>query len=418
MSENSTSSFSEGAEPRAPLVLIIDDEDQTPFSEVLQDLGVDAVYLAPDDLEESLLHQAATVVVDQYLDHWPGRNKESVPLALRVPDGLSLASVLRSRVEGSGDRQGPPQSAVSFVLRTGEVETIGAGLPSAARQHLLAAQYNLEWVFEKGSVPVADTPSTAQRIAELARATASLPDDWSAGTGDPGIKWLRLPDAEWTDDARWQVEQCRPPQHVVAQRTAGRAWLRWFLQRVLPYPTFLVDVQKVAVMFGITVSAAEEVLSSSTKLGHLLEEARYNGPLNSFMGKRWWRAGVSFVIERILAEHDLDDDPDPETIAAVAATIHGSKLERLSVPDPVLEIGSDYSTARQPISAKDAVRLQPDDWPPYADEAWASRSRLNGDDPELLALVVSTDRWRLHSPPSDSLNDDDRASGVLSEGGQ
>ncbi|WP_157743872.1 hypothetical protein [Micromonospora zamorensis] len=150
-------------------------------------------------------------------------------------------------------------------------------------------------------------------------------------------------------------------------------------------------------MLGVTVDAAEEVLSSASRLSQMIGATQYQGPLMSFMGRRWWRAGVSYVVEQLLGEFDLEDDHDLEAVAAAASSIHGRRLERVSVIDPVLEVQSDYSIAPDPISALDAVRLQPDDWPPYADEAWAGRSRLDGEDPELLALVVSSDRWRLHS---------------------
>ncbi|MCM0674005.1 hypothetical protein NCC78_04710 [Micromonospora phytophila] len=381
---------------QAPLVVIIDDEDQLAFAELLQDEGLDAISLHPDDLDGDILAKATTVIVDQYLDNWSSRSRSSIPFAMKIPDGLSLASVLRSHVEASGDRKGPPASAVSFVLRTGEAEKIGAGLPRAAREYLLAGQYNLEWVFDKGYLPEAGKPSSAARIAQLAIATASLPSDWGPESGDPGARWLRLPQSDWAEDARWQVEQCRPPQHVVAQRTAGRAWLRWFLHRILPFPTFLIDGRKVAASLGLTTSALEEVLQSDSELKRKLDEALYQGPLNTFMGLRWWRAGVGHVINEMLQECGLEDELDLASIGFAASSLHGSALPRLNIDDPVLELSADYSVSADPISASDAVRLQPDDWPPYADEPWAHRKHLESEaDPDLMALVVSMDRWHL-----------------------
>ncbi|MEV0425356.1 hypothetical protein [Micromonospora sp. NPDC050495] len=377
-------------------MVIIDDEDQSAFAEVLQDEGIDALSLHPDDLDGDILARATTVVVDQYLDHWPGRNGYSVPFALKVPDGLSLASVLRSHVEASGARKGPPVDAVSFVLRTGEAEKIGAGLPRAAREYLLAAQYNLEWVFDKSYLPELGRPSAAARIAQLANATASLSSDWGPDSGDPGLRWLGVPDADWSRDARWQVEQCRPPQHVVAQRTAGRAWLRWFLHRILPFPTFLIDERKLATSLGLTRRALEEVLNSNSDLRSKLDGVRYGGPLDTFMGARWWRAGVSHAIHDMLQECGLDDELDLASVGYAASSLHGTPLSCLDIEDPVMEIGADYSVSDDPISASEAVRLQPDDWPPYADEPWAHRKYLEpAGDPELMALVVSVDRWQL-----------------------
>ncbi|MBY8853834.1 hypothetical protein K7G98_38645, partial [Saccharothrix sp. MB29] len=83
-------------------------------------------------------------------------------------------------------------------------------------------------------------------MAGLAKAVADLPDSWTGDSLAVMATWLKLPDSEWRDDALWQIEQCRPPRHAVAERTAGTAWLKWFLHRILPYPTFLLNEAQVA----------------------------------------------------------------------------------------------------------------------------------------------------------------------------
>lgn len=393
---------------REPLVVIIDDEDQGDFAELIRDQGVDAVALNPDDLQPELLNRATAVVLDQYLDTWPGRDQLGLPLTLSVPDGLALAAVLRSHVEGSRFKTRTLQSPVAIALRTGELDRLGAGLPKAAREHLLARQYNLEWVFSKGEDPLPGMPSPARRVAAVARAVSTLPVHWGPGSRDPGSHWLNLPDVAWSDDARWQIEQCRPPQHVVAEKTAGLAWLRWFLQRILPYPTFLLDRIHLAVTLGLDTASIEAVLSSESPLAGRLHELRYRGSLSDFLGERWWRAGVSHLVEQLLEAAPEDSAERIQAVAAGAAALHGRPLDAISVDDPVVGVNADYTSLSVPLSAASAVRLQPDDWPPYADDAWAARDLLTGDDvdPELLALVVSTDRWRVHSGISDALNGD------------
>jgi hypothetical protein len=388
---------------RQPLVVIIDDEDQGSFAELIRDLGVEAVALSPDDLDRQLLTRATTVVLDQYLDVWPGRDRSRLPLTLKVPDGLGLAAVLRSHVEGSGVKTPPLQVPVAFVLRTGELNRLGAGLPRAAREHLLARQYNLEWVFSKGQEALPNLPSPARRIAALARATSTLPVHWGPDSHDPGLAWLGLPTTTWTEDARWQIEQCRPPQHVVAERTAGLAWLRWFLQRILPFPTFLLDRTHLAVALGLSVTSVDDVISFGSPLSARLDEVRYRGPLSDFLGDRWWRAGVSHLVEELLEITEQNGRGRIQAVAAGAANLHGHYIDAITVEDPVVGVNSDYTTLSVPLSAASAVRLQPDDWPPYADDAWAARDALSGEDadPELLALVVSTDRWRIHGEYDD-----------------
>src|SRR4051794_1564506 len=104
---------------RQPFVVIIDDEDQTAFAESVIDQGVDAAAIGPDDLSPETLDEATTIIVDQYLDRWPGRDAARLPIALQVPDGLSLAAVLRSRIEQSGRHDQARRPPVAFALRTG-----------------------------------------------------------------------------------------------------------------------------------------------------------------------------------------------------------------------------------------------------------------------------------------------------------
>ncbi|GEM_PF-680691 len=399
---NSTSP-TENAAARRPLAVIIDDVDQADFAELVTDEGVDAVALGPDDLDPELLARATAVILDQYLDEWPGRDRLKLPPTLHVPDGLAMAAVLRSHVENSGSKDGSHPASVAFALRTGELDRLGAGLPKAAREYLLARQYNLEWVFGKGEDPLPNLPTPARRIASLAYAASTLPQHWNANSGNPGIRWLDLPNTSWAEDAMWQIEQCRPPQHVVAERSAGMAWLRWFLHRILPFPTFLLDRTRLAVALGISTASAEEVLASESPLAARLGELRYSGPFNDFLGDRWWRAGVSYIGEELLDVGQRHGFTRSQAVASGAGQLHGQSLDMLTVEDPVVGVNADYSVLPIPLSSASAVRLQPDDWPPYADDAWAARDTLSADDadPELLALVVSTDRWRIHGDDGD-----------------
>ncbi|MEU7822484.1 hypothetical protein [Catellatospora sp. NPDC049133] len=385
--------------PRVPMVVIVDDEDQSSFAELIHDQGVEAVAIGPDDLDSELLARATVVVLDQYLENWPQRAKLELPLTLRVPDGLALAAVLRSHVEHSGGKSGPTRAPVAFALRTGELDKLGVGLPRGAREHLLARQYNLEWVFSKGEQSTPTGPSVAARVAALARASSTLPTDWTADSHDPGLGWLALPSSPWADDVRWQVEQCRPPQHVVAERSAGIAWLRWFLHKVLPFPTFLLDEMHLSVALGLTVNALKQVIRSESDMATRLNEVLYRGPLDNFLGNRWWRAGVSHLVEEMIEEGSAYGEGRTRSIAAAVSHLHGSKLEEISVDDPVVGVRADYTIIPSPLSAANCVRLQPDEWPPYADDAWSEKSAVTGEDADrdLLALVVLTDRWRINS---------------------
>lgn len=283
---------------RVPFVVIVDDEDMGDFAELVRDQAVEALAVHPNDIDTEMLARATTVVIDQYLDDWPQR--PTAPLAACVPDGLSLAAVLRSHLESSGTRGRSTPRTAAFSIRTGEFDLMGAHLPRGARAHLLAAQHDLEWVFDKKEQPHPGRAGPAARVAALARAAATLPDDWP-NTGDPiEAGWLALPQpTPWVEEARWQIEQCRPPRHVVAASTAGRAWLRWFLQRILPYPTFLLDARRAALAVGLEENSFLDLVDGESELSARLSGVKYVGACNTFLGPRWWRAGLTHLVSEL-----------------------------------------------------------------------------------------------------------------------
>lgn len=374
-----------------PFVLIVDDRPMEDFADLVEDYGVEARAVHPKDVDMDLLGRASAVIIDQFLDDWPGRSP--TPLALCVPDGLSLAAVLRSHLEQTGSRQAEPRTA-AFAIRTGEFDNLAAHLPRAARAHLLAAQRDLEWVFDKKEQPGPGHDGAAKRVAALALAAGQLPGDWSEPDVYLEVEWLALPqDVQWLEEARWQVEQCRPPRHIVAASTAGRAWLRWFLQKILPYPTFLLDTRRAAMLLGLQEEAFVEVVAGESPLSIRLAAVRYRGACATFLGQRWWRAGLRALVTEACEDDNAVAGLEPSAVAAALTELHGAPLDPVTVDRPVLRVGADYETLPGPIDAAAAARLQPDDWPPYADDAWADQTDLT--DERIRGLVVELDRWRL-----------------------
>jgi hypothetical protein len=76
--------------------------------------------------------------------------------------------------------------------------------------------------------------------------------------------------------------------------------------------------------------------------------------------------------------------------------IAGHPLARLGAKDSVQCIGVDLTPTEHAVPVSDAVRIQPDDWPAYAEPAWASLSVVRGDS-RLGALVVEDDRAKVES---------------------
>lgn len=368
-----------------PFVLLVDDDPtQEAFALLLSQQGVEARHVLPDELTYDDLQSASLVLIDEFITEWPAREAVHDQVGLFVRDGVALAGVLRSALDGRGPSSDvmPTPRNTALVLRTGHLEVLAAGTPSFIRPIAIASRHDLEWVTEKSKV-------SSEALASLATAASLLPTSWSNPT-DPSeqLSWLGLGMHPWRDDAIADIELCRPPWSVLAATSAGRRWLSWFLQRVLPFPTFLVDDLRAASYLGLRPSALEALLGGDSAISRMVGDALYTGELASFSGRRWWRAGITAVKEAALetAKGRMADD-----IARALTLLHGSELELLNLRHPVFQIDADYNVIETPLELADAVRLQPDDWPSYADDPWLAQSSIESE-LSLASLVVIDDR--------------------------
>lgn len=396
---------------KKPFVLLVDDDlKQEAFALLLQSNGVDARHVTPGDLVEKDIRRADLVLIDEFLDDWPERDRLRDSPGLYVRDGLALSAVLRAHLERRGlypdDHPGPKRpvpTSTALVLRTGHLDVLAAGTPCFIRPMAVAGRHDLEWVIEKGG-----DSTEASSVAELTRAAAALPapDQW-CNPAEPTaqMKWLAFPEDEsWTRDARAQIELCRPPWAVISAKSAGRRWLSWFLQRILPFPTFLVDDQHAAAYLGLKPSALDALMSGpDVVVASMLQGAVYKGHLSSLVGRRWWRAGITAI-----RRHALGSAAGCSAIDVGESLIkaHGSKLEVLGLYRPVFQIDADYRIIPEPIEMTKAVRLQPDGWPSYADTPWLALDLISGE-PELANLMVIDDREDLVATISNEPTDDE-----------
>jgi hypothetical protein len=342
-----------------PNVLLIDDDDQAALADLLSDYGINATHAFPGDLDRTVLHAADLIVVDEFLEDWPRRDDVADHPGLNVRDGVSLAAVLRAELESRGPstQTRPTPSRSAMVLRTGHLERLAWGLPEAIWSIAVAGRYDLEWVSSKQTTTAAD-------LAAIAHAAAALPNVWDPADPTPQTRWLNLPDAPWSVDALAQIEQS------------------WFMQRILPFPTFLVDDAHAASYLGVHVDAIEQLRDGPLKSA--FAEAEYDGQLAAFAGRRWWRAAINDLQARAGGGNAL-------SVAAGLEQMHGAELPTLDLNSPVFTLDRQYRVDAAPIEAAKAVRLQPDEWPPYADDPWVAVDTLD-DEPDLRKLVVLDDR--------------------------
>lgn len=221
-------------------------------------------------------------------------------------------------------------------------------------------------------------------------AVKSLPNDWP---GEAGAKptealhdWLSLPnEAVWFDVAAREIQRCRPPIHEFAEHTHGIGVVRWALHKILPYPTFLLDEAHLAARLRVTLQSLRSVVHSA-EFAALFDNTRYSGQLATFLGQRWWRAGIEDAIFEATASQPGDLRVLHDVLKERLPKIEVHTARRLF---PVL--GRQFKT-KDVLATEDAVvEVRPDDWPPFADEAWALRSDLE-DAPELKAVAVGDEQ--------------------------
>lgn len=268
-----------------------------------------------------------------------------------------------------------------MTLHTGALERIAEGLPQERREALTAAQHDLEWVFSW------EAEDFGPRLIALAHAAHGASLHASREPRDFGAGWLNLPGAEWSETARAQIEDCRPPAHALAQNTSGRSLVRWLAHRILPYPTFLIDRSHAANLLGVTEDSFDRLAATEHAQRY---EISYSGPLNDFIGRRWWRADSS----RCLSTWTGTNGILPQTALELWLETTGVDLTALTHDQPVVAYDSSGRVSSIDADADQAVRLQADGWPVFADDPWAL-IRVASADSDLRSLVAQSERHRL-----------------------
>jgi hypothetical protein len=330
---------------------------------------------------------------------------------MRPLDGLALAAVLRSHVENS-DNLRP-----LFALHTGYINRLTPDLPADVGEHVAARLNNLEWVFRKTDpatsaafeseileAPLVSPyllatgptlPARIRALASVAQDTTDWVDLGPDSVENAVAEFLAIPaTVEWFGTGYQDVRGCHPPLFELAAETRGLAFLRWMLHRVLPYPCFLIDSQRLALRMRIRHEDLLSLLSGSASFAEAFDSVRYSGALSGFVGPRWWRAGVEATLFE-LAGGDLFD------LAAMEQSLNDLANRDLEYTPPghVLNIGPDY----QPASTGPrswSVRISPDDWPSFADQAFASIDDVRSED--LLRRLVEVDDLPLVEEPPDA----------------
>jgi hypothetical protein len=368
-----------------PRVLIVDDQPHTAANALANNLdriGVLADPVEPQEVNEKALLRADLILVDYKLDAWPVATDSTADVSRSPRDGLALAAVLASRLRQDDGVHG-------IALYSAELHMLVQDFSSEVTEHAAARINGIDWAFQKDQTP--DLPSSSNRVAQFAEAIQGLSQTWASGDGADPLASLRqflmLPEASWSEVAMRDVIAAQPPIHQFAESSHGISVLRWLAQRVLPYPTFLLDQSQLALACGVQPESLKKV--DAQALDEVFDNGLYRGRLDKFLGPRWWRAAV----RRQLREWTDSTQPSLPAVQKLEAAVD----EKLTPLDPITSVLGMDEKVQQPralIARERALRVRPDDWPIFAEPAWVDEELVKGH-ATLRAYIDPADLARL-----------------------
>jgi hypothetical protein len=379
-----------------PDIVYVDNEPDS-FTHLITDNQKDRlgafIYSEEDPAEHALepAKHAKVWLFDFYL-------VDDAPPEARDENGLSLFQKWQAAVGGAR----PTTVLISSALENAVNEPLGP----VQRHHVVAQRRGVEWIGDKSA-------ETWRRVIALADASAwigqALIPSPTAGKGlgtyDPQLLCfdvLAAPrDAEWANSAQRQVDRARPPREVPTATPAAtaRAIIAWLISHVLPYPSFLITDAQAALRLQVNPESfpalAAAVQDAGVEEGYRarLAACRYTGPLQAFLGRRWWRAGVDDLAWQLSeAEEGFSSG-----LQSLLGNLPVTQLE--GVDEPVLLFDADLVETSQVGESRDCVRVTDEDFPANVEPAWVRISDLK-DNQKLRAKVIYEDRDLVEAPAS------------------
>ncbi|NYF51212.1 hypothetical protein [Tunturiibacter gelidoferens] len=374
-----------------PTILFVDDViEQIDGIARLCELQAHILKRSFDDVDEADLDSADLILVDFNLEDWEKR-EHVTQVTLKPGDGLAVAETLRSYY-----RSKKSDRPVAIAVLSADLQSLTEPFPPTRREHMVASVAKIEWAFQKTS----SFSDTSRQLLSLANGVRQLPAMWphdSTARKDQTLhELLALPESTiWASAAVLDLARCHPPVQELSTWSHGLAFIRWMLQRILPYPTFLLDGAQVAIRLGIEPDSFQAGQRDNPDFGDWLAPTVFKGLLHDFHETRFWKAGVDLLIWELTRENPFDR-------SALAASLV-SKLPNarfINAKNPVASVGKDYEFVGV-ADASECLRLRPDDWPPYADSAWAKKTLVRESEALQIALEDDSDREELGAEVSE-----------------
>jgi hypothetical protein len=371
-------------------IVIVDDEPDERARTLRNDLRASGQCTADVSLPEELriddLRAADLVLVDFKLWEWPERDGVGEHISRKPADGAALLAVLRQHLRGMEEH-----SPTAFALYTGVPGELASPLPPENRYHILARLTNAEWVFSKSE------QALALRVACLANAVKALPEAWKQSDESQlftllGLQNLLSAMPGVVHRLQQDVLDCLPPIHELASWSHGLAIIRWLLQRIFVYPCFLWRPIHLAARLHIAPDPEQikKAIEPGSKLRAAFSAVEYGGILANFDGPMWWRKGVEAILWDKTEGKPFEDRA---VHGYVGSLVDDATIIKDRVRFPVVVVNENFEPY-DVVSSEVAVRVRPDDWPAYADQAWMTIDQAKSKD-NLRSVVVEDDRERL-----------------------
>lgn len=366
-----------------PLILAIDDDESEVRPKIPAGFRLEVVDPNADrdvfsKAISGFVGEACLILLDQKFREAP------ISISLDAQDGSSFVSHLRSWSRSKNEKLAP---IVMFTNEetafANEVPAVGAAVPIGGtfvkREHRLAPTLDVEWIQFKADQGATD------KLQDLANAFQTVRN----AVGKDGISLKEIgailaapKDTVWADQAQEELQNARPPVNQKDDKseepTRGPSQvIRWLCQKALPYPGLFLSDHYAAWAIGISLEAFRKItdLDSTTAWLEELHKAEYRGPLNRFLGRRWWRPGIDQLVW-LLDEETSKVGTRKLALAAVAPSadvgdLQGSSSHVVIVDEDLLEI--------QIASISEAIQIHPPGWPAEALEPWMLRKDVEGD---------------------------------------
>jgi hypothetical protein len=377
-----------------PLILAIDDDENEVRPKLPEGFALEV--LDPTSNRDAFaksvsekIGKACLIVLDQKFFEAP------ISISLDAQDGASFVSHLRSWSRSTNQPLAP---IVMFTndpdVFSNEIPAVGPAIPIngsfIGREHRLAPTLDVEWIQFK------DGEGATDNLRDLAQAFLEIKE----AVGDDGVSLyelgniLEIPsDAVWSEQADEGLQNARPPVNQTEDSTTDSARgasqvIRWLCHKALPYPGLFLSDYYAAWALGLSLEDFQSLadLERSTDWLKELDQAEYIGPLNEFMGRRWWRPGIDQLVWL------LDE----------AATTAGTRKAALASLVPNFEVGESKPSSSHVVicnedllvvqigTIDDAIQVHPPGWPAESLEPWMMRAEVQVD-PVLRAMADPND---------------------------